>query len=73
MHPARVSNTNFSSVTLRVYRDTKLIMINAFWKENVSCVHKEVQSFWGNQKPQTLHSSAFVGLTFLTLPKHGKL
>lgn len=51
MHPASVSNTNFSSVTLRVYRDTKLIIINAFWKENVSCVHKEVQSFWGNGKP----------------------
>lgn len=43
MHPASVSNTNFSSVTLKVYRDTKLIMINVFWKENISCVQKEVQ------------------------------
>lgn len=73
MHPPSVSNTNFSSVTLRVYRDTKLIIINAFWKENVSRVHKEVQSFWGNGKPQILKSSAFVGLIFLTLPRHGKL
>jgi len=45
MHPASVSNTNFSSVTLRVYRDTKLITINVFWKENVSCVQNKYNHF----------------------------